>query len=124
MRRIIAWPKRAVRPREAFVGIEALEGRRLLSNSAPAFEPAPTPQTNLALAPVLAAPQSWAWQPAAPLPIARFESAAETVGGKLYVFGGFFNAQVQATTRCDYYDPVTNSWTRIADMPEPLTHTG
>jgi N-acetylneuraminic acid mutarotase len=46
------------------------------------------------------------------------------VNGKLYIFGGYINTQIQATTRSDMYDPSTGKWTRIADMPEPLTHTG
>jgi hypothetical protein len=27
-----------------------------------------------------------------------------------------------STTRSDTYDPATNAWTRIADLPEPITH--
>ncbi len=65
-----------------------------------------------------------AWNAIAPSLVPRFESAAETVGGKLYVFGGFVDQDVHATPRSDVYDPRTNTWQQIADMPEPLTHTG
>jgi N-acetylneuraminic acid mutarotase len=64
------------------------------------------------------------WTPIAPSPIPRFESAAEVVRGKLFIFGGFIDAQVHATSRSDVFDPHKNTWTQIADMPEPLTHTG
>jgi len=57
-------------------------------------------------------------------PVGRYESAGVAVNGKLYVFGGYTNEQIQATPRSDMYDPATNTWTRIADMPEALTHSG
>jgi N-acetylneuraminic acid mutarotase len=53
--------------------------------------------------------------------VPRFEVASATVEGKLYVFGGF-GPRAQATIRCDVFDPTTNSWKRLADMPRPLTH--
>jgi N-acetylneuraminic acid mutarotase len=62
------------------------------------------------------------WKNAAPNPQARFEGQGAVVNGKLYVFGGFYNSSVQATTRSDVYDPATNTWTRIKDMPEKITH--
>jgi N-acetylneuraminic acid mutarotase len=64
------------------------------------------------------------WANAAPNPQARFEAQGALVNGKFYVFGGFYNSAVDATTRSDVYDPATNRWTRIKDMPEPLTHAG
>jgi hypothetical protein len=62
------------------------------------------------------------WKSAAANPQARFEGQGAVVNGKLYVFGGFYNSSVQATTRSDVYEPATNKWTRIKDMPEPITH--
>ncbi len=64
------------------------------------------------------------WSQDTPLPLARHESAAASVGGKMYVFGGFYTTSVQATSRVDAFDPVTHTWTRAADMPEALTHSG
>jgi N-acetylneuraminic acid mutarotase len=64
------------------------------------------------------------WKEAAPSPIALFESTGAVVAGKLYVFGGFSDAQVHATLQSDVYDPHRNTWKRIADMPEGLTHVG
>ncbi len=65
---------------------------------------------------------TFAWSTVADAPLARFEAQGAAASGKLYVFGGFFNAKVQATARSDAYNPANNTWTRIADMPEVLTH--
>jgi N-acetylneuraminic acid mutarotase len=62
------------------------------------------------------------WRPVAGPPVARFEAQGAAAGGKLYLFGGFYNTRMDAATRSDAYDPATDSWTRIADLPEPLTH--
>jgi N-acetylneuraminic acid mutarotase len=64
------------------------------------------------------------WSNAAANPQARFEGQGAVVNGKFYVFGGFYNAAVQATKRSDVFDPATNRWTRIKDMPEAITHAG
>ncbi len=64
------------------------------------------------------------WSQKSDGPFARYEGDGAIVNGKLYIFGGYINTQIQATTRSDMYDPSTGKWTRIADMPEPLTHTG
>jgi N-acetylneuraminic acid mutarotase len=48
------------------------------------------------------------------------------VNGKLYVFGGLQAPgkaySFPATTRSDVYDPVSDTWTRLGDMPEAFTH--
>jgi hypothetical protein len=66
------------------------------------------------------------WAAGRPLPETKLEPAAAVVGGKLYVFGGFLTTprahEFPATTRVDVYDPVTDSWSRIGDMPAPVTH--
>ena len=62
------------------------------------------------------------WNPATASPIPRFEGPAAVVGDKLYVFGGFHDSGLNATTRVDVYDPRADRWTRLADMPKPLTH--
>jgi N-acetylneuraminic acid mutarotase len=45
----------------------------------------------------------------------------------LYVFGGFHGPgkgyAFPATTRSDVYDPATDTWSRLKDMPEAFTHT-
>ncbi|QHJ07509.1 Kelch repeat-containing protein [Hymenobacter busanensis] len=57
-------------------------------------------------------------------PIGRYEALGGASGSKLYVLGGFFTASIDATVRCDVYDRATDTWTRLADMPEPITHAG
>lgn len=71
-----------------------------------------------------AGPQSFTWTTVAPAPLTRFEAQGIGVGGKLYVFGGFFNSSIDATAQSDAYDPFTDMWAPIADMPEALTHSG
>jgi N-acetylneuraminic acid mutarotase len=66
------------------------------------------------------------WQQLAPRPLGTSEAHGALVGGKLYTFGGF-NWSTPCCTPWRYayvYDPVTNAWTRLADMPEGLTHAG
>jgi N-acetylneuraminic acid mutarotase len=59
-----------------------------------------------------------------PSPIPRFEAVAAVAGGKLYLLGGFYTTDLQASPHCDAYDPVSDSWTRLADTPLPVTHAG
>jgi len=68
-------------------------------------------------------PTRFAWQTRAASPIARYEAGGAQVGGKLYVFGGYVNGRIESTARSDVYDPATNGWRRIADMPVQLTHS-
>lgn len=64
------------------------------------------------------------WSTAAPSPIRRFEAGNAVVNNKLYVFGGYINSNIQGTTRLDVYDPATNTWRQLSNMPQPLTHEG
>ena len=64
------------------------------------------------------------WDREADSPIPRFEPGTLAIDGKMYCFGGFFNNQIQATTRVDSYDPLTDAWTQMASMPSPTTHIG
>src|SRR5690349_21702364 len=101
-----------VEPRRAL--IEALEPRHLL-HGLPL--PLPTSEPTLLTAHVVGPSvhasatrrqhrqTSINWNAVAPSPIPRFESAAETVGNKVYVFGGFVDQDVHATARSDVYDP-------------------
>jgi N-acetylneuraminic acid mutarotase len=57
------------------------------------------------------------------VPQARIEAMAASVGGKFYVFGGFINSMLTATTSLHIYDPGTNSWSSGAALPQALTHS-
>lgn len=62
------------------------------------------------------------WANRAPAPLGRTEAQGIVVNNKLYVLGGFYNAAEQTTDRADVYDPATDTWTRLANVPEKLTH--
>jgi len=64
------------------------------------------------------------WKGAAANPLARYESVGAAANGRLFVFGGYVNEQIQSTARVDAYDPASNKWTQLGDMPEPVTHAG
>jgi N-acetylneuraminic acid mutarotase len=69
------------------------------------------------------APAVSRWVTEAPSPVPRFESGSASIGGKLYVFGGY-DKNIFAMTRSDVYDPATDRWSPIAPMPQPITHAG
>ncbi|MBB6429242.1 Kelch repeat-containing protein [Algisphaera agarilytica] len=62
------------------------------------------------------------WQQLANSPYAQFEGQGIDAGGKLYLFGGFINGGLQVTDRFAVYDPATDTWTDLADVPLQLTH--
>ncbi|MDB5330527.1 MAG: N-acetylneuraminic acid mutarotase [Phycisphaerales bacterium] len=70
--------------------------------------------------------QPLVWNTLQHTPQGLAEAQAEGVNGKLYVFGGYFTTtpDYQATTACEAYDPVANTWAQLAPMPVPSTHMG
>jgi N-acetylneuraminic acid mutarotase len=66
------------------------------------------------------------WKTAAASPVVRAEASGAVVNGKLYILGGYYSTDtaIIAQERCDVYDPATNKWTRLADMPTAFTHCG
>lgn len=51
------------------------------------------------------------------------EGVVETIGSKLYVFGGFDSSVTwNATTYGEVYDVNTGQWSRAADLPVAMTH--
>ncbi len=62
------------------------------------------------------------WSSVASSPVGRAEGQSAVVNGKLYVLGGVNTSGPYA--RSDVYNPSTNSWTRIKDLPKKLTHAG
>lgn len=63
------------------------------------------------------------WTTRAASPIARAEALRAVIDDKIYVFGGF-SGSAGPVKRSDVYDPATNTWTQIADLPTRLTHAG
>ncbi len=64
-----------------------------------------------------------AWSNAATAPMNRWESQSFTYNNELYIFGGFIDRSLNATTECDAYNPATNTWRVVTSMPNgALTH--
>ncbi|HEY0007984.1 MAG TPA: hypothetical protein VGB55_04600, partial [Tepidisphaeraceae bacterium] len=76
--------------------------------------PAPTPITS-----------NWpiSWRSAATPSVARFESYAFSHGGKTYVLGGWEDG-FTGSERNEVFNPATNTWRRLRDIPIPQTHAG
>jgi N-acetylneuraminic acid mutarotase len=60
----------------------------------------------------------------APLPIPRNHISYVVLAGRIYVFGGQFLHDCGAADQkyCHVYDPITDKWTRLADLPVPRSH--
>ena len=100
--------------------IQSLEPRRLLC----AVHVEPGDEASMGYSTASAVTESrLSWTGVGRLPVAREEGAGASVGGKLYVMGGFINSNFDATPRVDIFDPAKSRWTRGRDMPLALTHT-
>lgn len=62
------------------------------------------------------------WRPLTAALVPHRESASAVIDGKLYVFGGHYNARVQTSSTVQVLDPRTGAWTRRAPLPVPATH--
>ena len=61
------------------------------------------------------------WKKGAPSPFVRVEAPTAVVDGKMYLFGGFVKG-LGASNEVDVYDPATDAWKRLKDMPTHVTH--
>ena len=72
-------------------------------------------------------PQIDSWTQKALMNTARLEHGAVALNGKIYVFGGanidIYGYPVYLSSG-EVYDPATNTWSPIADMPIPLARMG
>ncbi|HEX8528504.1 MAG TPA: malectin domain-containing carbohydrate-binding protein [Cytophagales bacterium] len=85
------------------------------------------PKTGLlafALLVTLAAPAQWVRKADALRP--RSEVTSVVYNNKLYTFLGFGNADLQTSPSSEVYDPATNTWQLLADIPagKSMTHQG
>jgi N-acetylneuraminic acid mutarotase len=60
--------------------------------------------------------QSWTVKTPMPMPF-KADGSCAVYGGKLYVFGGYFNTSNDSRKETFVYDPQTDSWSQKADMP-------
>ena len=74
----------------------------------------------------VSATDPFAWIARSACPLQRFEAVGGAAAGKLYEFSGYYTlgTNILATAECDAYDPVTNTWQRIADIPQTISHCG
>lgn len=88
-------------------------------------ESAPSNEVNVELTTTLGHPEFLQinWSDVDPAPIGRLEAQGGVWNEDVYVFGGFTSWDPYLTTTESHrYDPETDSWTQLADMPEPWTH--
>jgi len=74
----------------------------------------------------LADPLHTSWEnKSAPLPTPRNHLSVTVLGGKIYALGGQFSHDCSGADQkyCHVYDAVTNTWTRLTDLPSPRSHT-
>jgi len=70
-------------------------------------------------------PETDSWLEKAHMNMPRFEHAAISFNGKIYVFGGAqWNGGPVYLCSSEVYDPETDSWSNIASMPIPLARMG
>jgi N-acetylneuraminic acid mutarotase len=61
------------------------------------------------------------WSSAAPVPERIQEEQGALLGKRIYIAGGFDSTDTE-TNRAYRYDPASNKWERIADLPAPRHH--
>jgi N-acetylneuraminic acid mutarotase len=77
--------------------------------------------TLLVPAAATAAAPNASWQRATPVPVARTEVAAASLGSAFVVVGGYL-ADGSTSGRVDVYDPRRGGWERLSDLPIPVNH--
>ncbi|MEO0513828.1 MAG: kelch repeat-containing protein [Planctomycetota bacterium] len=56
------------------------------------------------------------------IPKARYEGMSLTLGNEMYLFGGYGDTLSDKTVRVDRYNPLTDTWTQLGDMPAVVNH--
>ncbi|RVE66761.1 hypothetical protein OJAV_G00110550 [Oryzias javanicus] len=64
-------------------------------------------------------PESGAWSRAAPLPLGVSTAGLSPLAEKLYLLGGWNEAEKRYKAAVQKYDPATDSWSKGEDLPEP-----
>lgn len=89
-----------------------------------------SPFIYLALLFLLTTPVKAQWVTLASDEEERVEAHSAVFDNKIYLFGGFQTDealgenQSQETDQTGFYDPVSNTWTKVAPLPLPITHVG
>lgn len=64
-------------------------------------------------------PESGSWSRAAPLPLGVSTAGLSPLSEKLYLLGGWNEAEKRYKAAVQRYDPATDSWSMAEDLPEP-----
>lgn len=64
-------------------------------------------------------PESGTWSRAAPLPLGVSTAGLAPLTDKLYLLGGWNEAEKRYKAAVQKYDPATDSWSMAEDLPEP-----
>ncbi|XP_053190913.1 kelch-like protein 31 [Scomber japonicus] len=64
-------------------------------------------------------PESGVWSRAAPLPLGVSTAGLSPMAEKLYLLGGWNEAEKRYKAAVQKYDPATDSWSMAEDLPEP-----
>lgn len=64
------------------------------------------------------------WEAKEPLPTARMDASAVALNGKIYVIGGYNDAEGGQLSQVEIYDPATDSWTKGAKLPSARSNAG
>ena len=125
---------RPVEPRRYFLEWKnASMVNSLLRSSVRKFQRAGATQLRVGSAVVLlafagqaSAADPFVWIGRSPCPLERFEAIGGAAAGKLYQFSGYYTLgkYIKATAECDAFNPATNTWQRLADIPQPISHSG
>jgi N-acetylneuraminic acid mutarotase len=69
-------------------------------------------------------PTSDTWTEKQPIKVARWGHSSNVVDGKIYVIGGCTEEPTGKTVlaKMNVYDPITNTWTSLAPMPQARTY--
>ena len=94
------------------------------TNTPPPEPTQPTPTATIAptaTLPPSPTPTPTIWHEMAKMPTARSEMSAGVIDGRIYVPGGWGNGYDQSIA-LEMYDPATDSWTQLADLPFHVNH--
>ena len=106
-------------PRGIIDRLDFITITQIITPPAPPTPPSPAPPPAAWTTPLV-------WNTEASAPVGLAEAMSVGVSGIMYVVGGYnvSTPNYLATTDAEAYDVATNTWSSIAPLPEPLTHSG
>lgn len=96
------------------VGVAELNGKIYLIGG---FRNSPSGRLEVATTVEVYDPKTDQWAFVAPLPEPLHHTTAVSLGGRVYVIGGYNTLSFNPVASAYRYDPQTNQWTKIANLP-------